>query len=205
MMFKRTLLALAAASSVMAGAFAQPAPVPSRVRGTVTAIDGASLAVKTRDGRDVTIALSPDVRIVAVSKADIANVEPGSFIGCTAVPGPDGMLKALEIHVFPPSMRGTGEGSYAWDLGSNSTMTNGTVGDLVVSEGRVMTVKYDGNGTGEKKILVPEEVPIVSMQPADRSLLTPGAHVIATVTKTADGSMTASRVNVGVGGTVPPM
>ncbi len=205
MIKKRTLLSFAAALAITMGALAQPTPAPTRVRGTVTTTDTASLGIKTRDGRDVTLALAADLRVVAVSKADIANVEPGSFIGCTAVPGPDGMLKALEVHVFPPSMKGTGEGSYAWDLGSNSTMTNGTVGNLVVSSGRVMTVHYDGNGTGEKKILVPEDVPIVSMQPADRALLAPGAHVIATVIKAADGSMVASRVNVGVNGTIPPM
>jgi hypothetical protein len=100
-------------------------------------------------------------------------------------------------------MKGTGEGHYGWDMGQNSTMTNGTVGDLVVSNGRTMTVKYS-NG-GEKKITVPEDVPIVSLEPSDRSLLKPGAHVIVVPTKAADGTLTANRISVGMNGIVPPM
>lgn len=185
--------------------FAQPTPAPMRVRATIDKVDGNVLALRTRDGRELTVALTPDVKVVGVSKTDIAAIKPGSFIGCASVPGPDGVQKALEVTVFPPSMNGTGEGSYAWDLGSNSTMTNGTVGDLVVSEGRIMTVKYNGNGSGEKKILVPEDVPIVNLQPADTSLLVTGAHVIVVPAKAADGTLTAGRINVGMNGTVPPM
>ncbi len=149
------------------------------------------------------VKLTDDVKVVAVSKADIADIKSGSFIGSATVPAADGTLRALEVTVFPPAMNGTGEGHYAWDLAPNSMMTNGTVGDLVVSDGRTMTVKYSGGG--EKKIVVPADVPIVSLMMADRSLLVAGAHVIVAPTKAADGSLSASRINVGANGTVPPM
>ncbi len=202
-MNRRSLLALVAVLSAAGGATMAQAPAPARIRGTVATVDGNTLHLKTRANADVTVTLTDDAKVVAIKTAQVGDIKPGSFIGTAAVPLPDGSLKALEVHVFPPSMNGTGEGHYDWDLGAGSTMTNGTVGDLVVSEGRTMTVKY-GNG-GEKKIVVPDDVPIVSMEPADRKLLTPGAHVVVLPTKAADGTLTANRVSVGVNGTVPPM
>ena len=195
-------LAGIALAGMMSGGLAQTA-APTRIRATIEKIDGNTLSLTARDGHEVTVTLSADAKVIGVSRAQIGDIKPGSFIGTAAIPQPDGSLKALEVTVFPPSMNGTGEGHYAWDLGANSTMTNGTVGDLVVSSGRVMTVKYSGGG--EKRITVPDDVPIVSLEPADRSLLTPGAHVIVAPAKGADGTLTASRINVGVNGTVPPM
>ena len=201
---KSTLLALAAGLTLAGGAaMAQPAPAPMRVRATIDSVDGNTLHLTARNGSKMTVMLTPDAKVVGVSKAQLSDIKSGSFIGSAAIPQPDGTLKALEVTVFPASMKGTGEGSYAWDLGSNSTMTNGTVGDLVVSSGRTMTVDY--NGTGQKKIVVPDDVPIVSLEPADRSLIKAGAHVLVVPTKAADGTLTASRINVGENGTVPPM
>ena len=198
----RIALALLAATSLAGSALAQTPPV--RVRATIEAVDGDTLTLKARNGDEMKVALTPDAKVVGVTKADIGAIKSGTFIGCAAIPQPDGTLKALEVTVFPASMNGTGEGSYAWDLGPTSTMTNGTVGDLVVSEGRVMTVSYKGGG--EKKIFVPEDVPIVSLEPSnDHTLLKAGAHVLVVPTKAADGTLTASRINVGENGTVPPM
>lgn len=205
---KSTLLAFAAGLSLTGAltggvAFAQPAPAPARLRATIDSVDGSTLNLKARDGHMVKVVLTPDVKVVGVSKAQLSDIKSGTFIGSAAIPQPDGTLKALEVTVFPASMNGTGEGNYAWDLGNNSTMTNGTVGDLVVSSGRTMTVKYKGGG--EKKITVPEDVPIVMLEPADKSLIKAGAHVLVVPTKAADGTLTASRINVGENGTVPPM
>ena len=132
----------------------------------------------------------------------LEDIKPGSFIGSAAMPQADGTQRALEVHVFPESMRGTGEGHRPFDLQPQSTMTNGTVGDLVGSKGRTLTVKYKG---GEKTVIVPDDVPIVSIEPGTRALLTPGAHVIVFASKGADGSMTAISVNVGENGLTPPM
>jgi hypothetical protein len=202
MMHSRTLLALTTGLTLTAGAaFAQTTP-PMRIRATIEKIDGNVLTLKPRSGADVTVTLTPDATVVGVTKAPIGDIKPGSYIGSAAIPEPDGTLKALEVTVFPPAMAGAGEGSYPWDLGANSSMTNGTVGDLVISNGRTMTVKYKGGG--EKKIVVPDDVPIVSLEPVTRAMLTVGAHVIVVPTKAADGSMSASRISVGENGLVPP-
>ena len=203
-MRKHTLLALAAGFSLASGAtFAQPATPPMRIRATIEKVDGSMLTLKPRSGPDVMVKLTDDVKVVGVVKSQVSDIKPGSYIGSAAVPQADGTLKALEVTVFPPSMNGTGEGNYAWDLGSNSSMTNGTVGDLVVSNGRTMTVKY-GSG-GEKKIVVPDDVPIVMLNPSDTKLIKAGAHVVIVPTKAADGSLSANRITVGENGTIPPM
>ncbi|MFC0406827.1 hypothetical protein [Roseomonas elaeocarpi] len=207
MTIKRSLLTALAGVSLLGGvAVAQPAPAPTRIRGTIDRIDGDILSIKPRSGPDVSVRLNADARIVGVKKAELSDVQSGSYIGTATVPQPDGTARALEVTVFPPNLKGLGEGSYAYDLGGNSTMTNGTIGDLVVSSGRVMTVHYNGRGTGEKKIFVPEDVPIVLLDPtATRALLTVGAHVTVTPVKAADGSLTAGSIAVGENGLTPPM
>ena len=197
----RAALALAAALS-LAGLAAQAQAPQTRLRATIEAVDGDTLRLKERNGQALAVMLSPDSKVVGVSNGVIGDIKPGSFIGSAAVPQPDGTLKALEVHVFPPSMNGTGEGSYAWDLTPGSTMTNGTVSDLVAVQGRTMTVRYGG---GEKTITVPEDVPIVTLAPTDRARLVAGAHVVLAPVKGADGMLTATRVNVGLNGVVPPM
>ena len=197
-------LALLAGLVVAAPAIRAQTP-PVRVRATIETVDGNTLKLKARDGHELSVALAPDAKVVGVTKAELGDIKTGSFIGCAAVPQPDGTLKALEVTVFPPEMKGTGEGSYGWDLTPTSTMTNGTVGNLVVSSGRVMTVTYKGNGEGEKKIFVPEDVPIVSLELAGKSLLVAGAHVLVVPMPGPDGTLTANRINVGEHGTVPPM
>jgi hypothetical protein len=109
---------------------------------------------------------------------------------------------ALEIHIFPESMRGSGEGHRPFDLQPESTMTNGTVGDVTVANGRTLTVGYKG---GQQTVIVPPDTPIVGFEPGDRALLAAGAHAILFGTKQADGSFTAARVLVGKDGLVPPM
>lgn len=208
MLNKRSFLALAAGVSLLGaahGAVAQTAPV-SRVRGTIESIDGNTLVVKPRSGAAVTIKLADNYKVIGAATAKLEDIKPGSFIGTATVPLPDGTHKALEMTVFPASMKGSGEGSYGWDLAPNTTMTNGTVGDLVVSNGRTMTVHYNGNGTGEKKIIVPDDVPVVLLNPAaDKSLLKPGVHVMVPTTKAADGTINAGAVIAGENGVIPPM
>ncbi|EEA03226.1 conserved hypothetical protein [Burkholderia sp. H160] len=194
--------ALAAALfATMSPASAQNA-TPTGVRGTVTSLSGDLLKVHTRDGQDVDVKLAADTPIRGVTLANVTDIKPDSYVGTAAIPQSDGTLKALEVHVFPPSMRGMGEGHRPWDLGANSTMTNGTVGSLVVSNGRTITVKYKD---GEKKIVIPQDVPIVSLEPGSRALLTPGAKVVLFAHKDADGSMAANFISAGEHGVTPPM
>ena len=184
-----------------APALAQPAQ-PGRIRGTVEKVEGDVMTIKPRTGPDMAVTLAPSASITGVKTAQVSDIKPGSYVGTAAVPQPDGTEKALEVHVFPPSMTGAGEGHRPFDLGQ-SNMTNGTVGDLVTANGRTMTVKYAG---GERRIVVPDDVPVVMLDPgAPRSLIQPGAKVIVQPTKAADGSLTADRISVGENGLTPPM
>jgi len=173
-----------------------------RLRGTIEKLDGTVLTVKSRDGAELAVQLTPDVQVVGVEKASLADITPGSFVGSAAMPQPDGTQKALEVHIFPESMRGTGEGHRPYAPVPQSTMTNGTVGNLVTAvAGQAMTVRYSG---GEKTIVVPADVPIVRYATGDRGDLKPGAHVtILNATKKPDGTLEAARVNVGRNGVVP--
>jgi hypothetical protein len=186
---------------VAAVAFAQE-PVPARIRGTVAAMDHQTMTLTDRAGGTETVTLKPDAMVVEVVPTSLAEIKPDSFVGVTSMPGADGALTAVEVHIFPEAMRGTGEGHRAWDLGAGSTMTNGTVGTVTGTGGRTMTVKY---GADSKIIQVPDTIPIVSFQPGQMDELKPGAHVIVFAQKAPDGTLTASRVSVGKDGLVPPM
>jgi hypothetical protein len=201
--FVRPLLAVAIVATSTAYAIAQKSPVPTRVRGAIEAVDGDMLTVKSRAGEDVKLHMTPDVKVAGVTKTSLSEIKPGSFIGTTTVPGPDGTPSAVEVHVFPESMRGTGEGSRPWDLKPNSTMTNATVSESAVgNDGHTLLVKYKD---GEKKVLVTPETPVVSYVPADKSDLKAGAKVIAFMKQLPDGSFETNRVSVGRDGLTPPM
>jgi hypothetical protein len=184
-------------------AIAQQSPSPSRVRGTVGSVDGDVLSVKSRSGEDVKLHMTGDIRVVGITRISLSDIKVGSFIGTTTVPGPDGMPTAVEVHVFPEDMRGTGEGSRPYDLRPNSTMTNATVTESVVgNDGHTLLIKYKD---GEKKVVVTPETPVVTYVPADKSDLKAGAKVIAFMKKLPDGSFETNRVSVGRDGLTPPM
>jgi hypothetical protein len=192
---------MVAASSLFA--IAQQPPTPSRVRGTIESVDGDVIAVKSRGGEDVKLHMTGDIRVVGIVRISLADIKVGSFIGATTVPGPDGADNAVEVHVFPEDMRGTGEGSRPYDLRPNSTMTNATVAESVVgTDGHTLMIKYKD---GEKKILVSPETPVVTYVPGDKSDLKAGAKVIAFVKPLPDGSFETNRISVGRDGLTPPM
>jgi len=201
MKLQRRRLAALFGCCLAGAAFAQ-ASAPTRVRGTIDAIDAKSATVTTRDGKKTELAIAPDVGITAIVAAKITDIKPGSYIGTAAVPESDGTLRALEIQVFPESMRGVGEGHRPWDLGPQSTMTNGTVGDVVIAQGRKLTLRYKD---GEKTVIVPETAPIITYEPGTQAMLVPGAHVIVTAIEKPDGSLVAQRIGVGKNGLIPPM
>lgn len=196
--------ALLAASLAMV-APAQAADTPAQrigVRGAITSLDGDTLKIHTNRGEDLTVLLQKDTAVRGVTLARIADIKPGSYIGSAAVPQADGTLKALEVHVFPPELAGTGDGHRPFDLTADSTMTNGSVGDLVTTNGRSITVNYKG---GQKTIVIPDDVPVVNLVPGDRSLLKPGVKVVLFAQKAADGSLTALGISAGENGVTPPM
>jgi hypothetical protein len=193
-------IAAAALSLVLLGgtAIAQAAP-PHRTRGTIASITPTQIVVTSRTGETVTYAISGDTKVAGEKTVPITAIQAGSYIGSAAVPAGDGKLRALEVTVFPPAMKGTGEGSYAWDLTPSSSMTNGTVGHLVVSNGNTMTVDYKG---GEKTIVVPADVPIVTIDPGSMSDLKPGVKVLVFPSMT--DATTASTIVYGEDGIAPP-
>jgi hypothetical protein len=192
----KTILGVGLAVLLAGAASAQPAP--ARLRGTITSFSGKSLVVTERGGQTTTLVVPDDVRVTVVSNTTLTDVKPGSFIGSAAVAQPDGTLKALEVHIFAESMRGTGEGNRPMDIGPQTSMTNGTVGTIAGSDGRTLLVKYGADG--EKKITVPPDVPIVAYEPGTLSLLVPGASVTIIPTKEANGTLDATRINVGKNG-----
>jgi hypothetical protein len=173
-----------------------------RLRGTIEKVDGNTLLIKSPDGAPLTLTLADNAVVVGVVKATVADIKEGSYIGSGAMPQPDGSQKALEVHIFAESQRGTGDGHRPWDGAPNSTMTNGAVGQAVSSvDGPVVTVKYKD---GEKKIIVGPNVPVVRYEIGERSELKAGAAIgVAAATKKPDGTFTAARINVGRGGVVP--
>ena len=198
-MKKALLLALAFCA---ANVLAQGSPTAMRLRGTIEKVEPTTIVVKERSGETVTLALADDLTVAEVMPVDPTMIQSGAFIGTAAVTGADGKLSALEVLVFPEAMRGTGEGHSPWDLQPGSTMTNATVTDVVHgAKGREMKLRYKD---GEQTIVVPEGVPIVTIKPADRSLLVPGAKVIVTA-QMRNGQPTALRVAAGRNGFAPPM
>ncbi len=174
-----------------------------RVRGQVVSLNGATLTIKSRTGEDVTVQLSDKWAVGGVVKASMADIKPGTFIGTAAVPQPGTSLRALEVVVFPEAMRGTGEGSYAWDLKPESSMTNANITNTVDNvDGRTVTLAYKG---GTKSVVIGTDTPIVTFGPANKSDIKPGANVFLAAQKQADGSLVATRVAVGKDGLVPPM
>jgi hypothetical protein len=175
-----------------------------RVRGTIDRVDGNTIAVKSRDGTELKVALADKALVVAIVKASMADIKQGSFVGVTGMPQADGTQRAIEVHIFPEAMRGTGEGHYPWDLRPGSTMTNANVEQTVTGvDGQTLSVKYKD---GEKKITVPPDATIVTYVTGNKSELTPGTKIfIAAAKKLPDGTLEAPRVNYGRDGLTPPM
>ena len=200
----RLLVAAFTAFVVMSGtASAQKAPTV-RIRGTIEAMDGNTLSIKTREGSDVKVNITSDIGVIGMAKASLSDVKQGAYIGVSAMPLPDGLQKALAVHIFPEAMRGAAEGFRPWDLRPNSTMTNATVADTVAGvDGQNITVKYKG---GEKKVVVPPGTPIVAFVKGDKSEIKPGAKIIIFgAEKKADGTLETNRIGVGLDGVTPPM
>ena len=126
---------------VLSAAPAWAEGTPVRVRGTVVSLDGSKLVVRAKDGKDVTVSLKDKYAALAVVKSSMEDIKQGTFIGTATVAQPDGSLRALEVVVFPESLRGFGEGHYPWDLGPSSMMTNATIANKVQStDGQTVTV-----------------------------------------------------------------
>jgi hypothetical protein len=202
-MKKIIFIAASFAVALATNAWAQQPPTV-RIRGTIEAVDGPLLSIKSRDGSDLKVRVTDNVAVFGVARTELSEIKEGSYIGVTAMPEPDGIQKAIAVHIFPESQRGAAEGFRPWDLRANSTMTNATVAETVKgTEGQNILVKYKD---GEKKVVVPPGTPIVTFVAGDKSELKPGAKIIIFgAAQKEDGTLEANRVNVGRDGIAPPM
>jgi len=195
-------LAAAGLASLSPAALAQNPP-PTPLRGKIAAVDGHTVAVTTRNGDKVSVKLADPVSVSTVKPVDIATVKSGDFVGIAAEPKGKDASRALEVLVFPESMRGAGEGHYGWNLTPSSTMTNANVSAVVQQRtGRDLDLSYKG---GTTRITVPPGTPVVTLAPAQATDLKPGAPVFLMATKQADGTFSAARITVGTAGVAPPM
>jgi hypothetical protein len=208
------LLAVLVASSIAA-----PAPAMIHIRGSVKSLSQDKLTLSTAGGTE-TVALKPQIQVVDIVPASRSLITSGRFVGITSVVGSDGVQRAVEVHVFPESMRGAGEGTRPWDFpgapSSASKMTNGTVGMRKASRmtngtisgksaGSSIIVTYSSaSGSGSQTITIPPGIPVVTFTPGGASDLKPGASVFVMAVRSASGGMIAERIMVGKG-VKPPM
>ncbi len=224
--FHRFAPLLASGALALGGPVVQAAPAAAvHVRGTVVSVQGRALTVRAAGG-PVRVQLTAQTPVVSVIPSDRAHIKDGAFLGIASQPQANGSQRAMEVVVFPEAARGTGEGSYAWDLpgsGARSRMTNGTVSRSQMTNGTAahsrmtngtahgtggagLTLRYkSGGGTGSQNITLPANIPVVTFVPGTLSQLTPGAHVFIAGRRLPGGVIAADRVLVGKNGLVPPM
>jgi len=201
----RSLSLLFCAGLLAAPVLAQTPPdgTPTRISGTVDRFDGHSLMVKARDGQVLTVTLTSDVAIFGLEKRSLADIKPGDFVASGGVRGTDGKIHAVEVRIFPETLRGAGEGQRPWDVKPDGVMTNATVGTVTAAaDGGVIHVTYKG---GESEYTVGPDVPVLGYVAGDFSLLKPGAAVFTIALKKPDGSLVANRVTAEKDGVKPPI
>jgi hypothetical protein len=197
-----TLLRALIASSLLAFAFPASAQDTVRIRGTIERIDGPVYVVKTRDGSEVKLTTVPDNPLfVAIVPAKMSDIKAGMYVGSAGMMQEDGTQKAIEVHIFPESMRGTGDGHYDWDLLPKSKMTNGNVEQAVTGvEGPMLSVKYKD---GEKKLVVTPQTVVVTYEMGKREEIQPGTKIFVTAKKQPDGTLQTPRITYGRNGNGP--
>jgi hypothetical protein len=203
MMHRMTQCAVVAAGFALICA-APPASAQEnvRLRATIEKVDGPVYTVKNRDGTEWKLTVSDPPLFVAIAPSTMADIKPGMFVGSAGMMQPDGTQKAIEVHIFPESMRGTGEGHYDWDLLPQSKMTNANVEHMVTaSNGQILSVKYKD---GEKKLLVTPETVVVTYVPGSKDELKPGTRIfVAAAKKQPDGTLQTPRITYGRNGAGP--
>jgi hypothetical protein len=168
-----------------------------RVRGTISSLDGDVLSVKSREGKDLKLNLTPDAQIAVAKKLSLSDIKPGTYVGVTSVPQ-GGQQVAKEVHLIPPAAP---SGHMDWDLVPGSKMTNANLQAAVAaSGGNEITLKYKD---GEQKITVPNGTPIVGFDNGDRSALKKGETIWTNARVEGDGKLVTNRVQVSKGGVKP--
>lgn len=196
-------LAVISTLALCLSTFSAAAQQTQRVHGIVAALGDGKLTVKTEDGESVPVMLKPHYALVGIVKASVSDIKQGTFIGVGGRPQADGTIKAIQVFVFPESMRGRGEGHRPWGVLPETTMTNATVESMVTSaNGPDIRLKYPG---GEKETVIPADANVITAVAVDKSALTTGAEVAMVAEKQSDGSLQADRVSVAMKGAKLPL
>ncbi len=200
MKIARVLTAAAFAAAFAVTTASAQAPQTERVVGKIEGVDGPTLVVKTDKG-EAKVNITANAAVFGVVKATTADIKKGDFIGVGATPQADGSQKAIRVMIFAESQRGTGEGHRPWNR-PGTTMTNATVDTTVSSvDGQKLVIKYKD---GEKTIIIGPDARINAYLVGEKSELKPGANIaINAAAKKADGTLEASRINVGRGDVIP--
>ena len=199
---RRVSAAVLAAAIVTTAGSAAAQAAPQNIRGKVKSLTGMTLVLQPKNGKPITVNLAPTWGVTAMKSVAVDAIQTGSFIGTTTYERADGTGRSLEVHVFPPGVK-IGQGHYPWDLKPHSMMTNGDVGKVVAGKkGRTIEVAYPG---GTHTIVVPNNVPVVTISGGDRAMIKPGVSVFVMSIKGADGALGADRILVGDNGAPPPM
>lgn len=172
-----------------------------RVRGTIERMDGSDMTIKSADAKELMVMLQPGTTILGVKNASAGDIKPGDFVGIGSQPTASGINGAVQVVIFPASMKGTGEGDRAWDVRPNGSMTNATVADAVTDvNGQTVTLAYKG---GERKINIPGGTRIVALMPATKDNLKPGVEISVQGVSADQGMVSADRISVGLEGAAP--
>jgi hypothetical protein len=201
---QKIVLVAAAIVLFVAPALAQntPAPPPVRIRGVIEKVDGDNLSIKARDGAAIKVAVAATTRIQSLVKKSLADIKVGDFLASTGMKGTDGKIHAIEVRIFPEAQPDGGR-QFAWDLSSDSVMTNATVGTVTQApQGKLVHVKFKD---GESEYTIGPDVPILAPVPGDKGLFKPGAAVFLAGPKGPDGTVTATFMYVEKDGIKPPM
>ena len=181
---------------------------PVHLRGAIQSVDGKGFTMAPAGSKPVAVKLTDKTRITSLEASQLSDITPGLFVGTAAIPQADGTLKAVEVHIFPEAMRGTGEGYRPFPQVKQGTMTNATITNIVGTQGAVsdngltLTLKYKD---GEKTVVVPKGTPVVLLGEGKASMLKAGAKVSVTGIKETGGALDATRILVGLDGATPPI
>jgi len=187
---------------------AQAEPAQVHLRGAVQSVGSGTFSLAPSGGAPVPVKWTEQTRITSIEASQLADITPGLFVGTAAIPQADGTLKALEVHIFPEAMRGTGEGYRPFPQVAQGTMTNATITTITGTQGSVsdsgltLTMKYKD---GQQTVVVPKGTPVVLLGKGDASMLKPQAKVSVTGTKDATGTLDATRILIGLDGATPPL
>ena len=172
-----------------------------RIAGTFVAITDTHATLQREDDAVVKLTLAAGLNVARLEKATTAELKPGVFVGVGARPQKDGTQQAVQIVIFPESMRGVGEGHRAWGVMPEATMTNGAIAETVQSvDGPNFALSYKG---GEQKVTTPANASILALRLVTRADLKPGSRGQVVATKQADGSLSVGRITLWADGVTP--